>query len=115
MPAPPAATDGCMRAITIQSQEEMIAPLQGQITNSQAQQGLQQRKLPACWPMTVEAPRRGGSSRGRSYSVLCLWWGVFAMLGSWAVLLGSLAAPKGHVEVRLENTELQALCLLDPR
>ena len=58
MPAPPAATDGCMRAVTIQSQEEMIAPLQGQITNSQAQQGLQQRTLPACRPMT-RGPKKG--------------------------------------------------------
>ena len=41
------------------------------------------------------------------------------MLGPWAVLLpvsatGSLIAQNGHIEIRLESTELQGLCLPDP-
>lgn len=43
MPAPPVTTDGHLGALTAQLQKDRIARLQGQITNSHAQQGLQLR------------------------------------------------------------------------
>lgn len=104
----------------LQSQKELTGPLQGWITDSRAQQGLQQGRLP-------ERPRTApGLPKGR------LQRGPLSMIGS-LHHAGSLGWPPHHLtpalvlaqrarllkmaqtEIRLEGTELQCPCLPDLR
>lgn len=99
MLAPSAAMDGCLGATTTQSRRQLMAPLQGQITNSQHSRVCDTPRMPAA------APWQLGEGSAEAWAIR-----PFVMMET-LHQAGSLSCPPSRIGVGPDSSKWLALKL----